>query len=110
MDGGSIDKIMTTLEAVPRILLANLPTPLEKLANLNDQFDNTAIFVKRDDLTGHCFGGNKERKLEFIMADALAKKATAVVTVGSLQSNHCRMSTAIANKLGLKTELILIEN
>lgn len=97
---------MRKLDRISRIYLANLPTPLERL---NNKFNNATIFMKRDDLTGHCFGGNKERKLEFIMADAVEKKATAIVTVGAFQSNHCRMTTAISNKLGLKTELILIE-
>lgn len=111
INGNSVDNQITKmLEAVPRLVLANLPTPLEKLNNINNQFNDITIFMKRDDLTGHCFGGNKERKLEFIMADALIKKATVVVTVGALQSNHCRMTTAIANKLHLKSELILIEN
>ncbi len=85
----------------------SLPTPLEKLSNISKMY-SCELYVKRDDLTGQSFGGNKERKLEFIMADALRTRATVIVTVGTLQSNHCRMTTALANKLGLKTELILI--
>ena len=99
----------TNLNTIPRIFWANLPTPLDKLNNLISLFRNVSIFMKRDDLTGHCFGGNKERKLEFIMGNALEKKAKTIVTVGVLQSNHCRMTTAFANRLGLKTELILIK-
>ena len=109
-NGAEDMKILKVLDAVPRTVWAKLPTPLERLNNISHQFKNATIFMKRDDLTGHCFGGNKERKLEFIMADALKKKATVVVTVGTLQSNHCRMTTAFSNKLGLKTELILIGN
>lgn len=104
-----MEKIMR-LGTIPRIFWANLPTPFERLNNISSQFKDTTIFIKREDLTGHCFGGNKERKLEFMMADVLKKKATVIVTVGTLQSNHCRMTTAFSNKLGLKTELILIEN
>ena len=98
------------LNCVAPVGWANLPTPLEKLYNFDNVFNAVTIFMKRDDLTGHCFGGNKERQLEYIMADALNKKATVIVTVGTLQSNHCRMTTAFANKLGMKTELILIKN
>lgn len=97
------------LKNIPRIISCFSPTPLERLDNISKIYKND-IFIKRDDLTGHCFGGNKERKLEFIMADALKRNATVIVTVGALQSNHCRMTTAFSNRLGLKTELILIEN
>ena len=98
------------LNSIPRIAFANLPTPLDKLNNFIGQYSNAVIYMKRDDLTGQCFGGNKERKLEYIMADALQNKATVLVTVGVLQSNHCRLVTAISNKLGLRSELILINN
>ncbi|OGV38350.1 MAG: hypothetical protein A2020_08205 [Lentisphaerae bacterium GWF2_45_14] len=96
------------LEEIPRIKSAFLPTPLEYLPNLSAYFKNCRIWMKRDELTGHCFGGNKERKLEYILADAQAKNADSVVTVGALQSNHCRMTVSMARKLGIKTELILI--
>lgn len=96
------------INEIPRINSCFLPTPLEKLDNLSKIYKND-IFMKRDDLTGHCFGGNKERKLEFIMADAVKKKTTVIVTVGTLQSNHCRMTVSFSNKMGLKTELIAIE-
>ncbi|MFH1289009.1 MAG: D-cysteine desulfhydrase family protein, partial [bacterium] len=99
------NKIMDVL----RLKTANLPTPLERLDNLNKEFKETVLFMKRDDLTGHCFGGNKERKLEFIMADAKKKKASVIVTVGAFQSNHCRMTAVCAARLGMKTELILIK-
>lgn len=97
------------LEDIPRIKSAFLPTPLEYLPRLSEKFKGCRIWMKRDDLTGHCFGGNKERKLEYILADAIAKKAGSVVTVGAVQSNHCRMTAAMARRLGLDASLILIE-
>jgi len=66
--------------------------------------------MKRDDLIGHCFGGNKEKKLEYIFPDVINKKAEVVITVGAIQSNHCRMTAIFANKFNIKTELILIRN
>ena len=104
-----IMRLYMKLEKIPRINYCFLPTPLEKLNNISKLY-KSEVFMKRDDLTGHCFGGNKERKLEFIMADALKRKATIIVTVGTLQSNHCRMTAAFSNRFGLKVELILIEN
>jgi D-cysteine desulfhydrase family pyridoxal phosphate-dependent enzyme len=101
---------MNKLYKVPRLNLANLPTPLERLSSLSKLFRNCNIFIKRDDLTGHCFGGNKERKLEFISAEAIKNKAETLVTVGSLKSNHCRMVTSVANRLGMEAELILIKS
>lgn len=103
-------KIQSKLNSTARIRLACLPTPLEKIKNMRDIFGRSAVYIKRDDLTGHCFGGNKERKLEFFMAEAVKKRATAVVTVGAVQSNHCRMTQAAACALGLKCELILIKD
>lgn len=97
------------LEDIPRIRSAFLPTPLEFLPRLSAKFNGCRIWMKRDDLTGHCFGGNKERKLEYIMADAISKKAGSVVTVGAVQSNHCRMTAAMARRFGMKASLILIE-
>lgn len=97
------------LEEIPRIKSAFLPTPLEYLPRLSKKFGNCRIWMKRDDLTGHCFGGNKERKLEYILADAVSKNADAAVTVGAIQSNHCRMTAAMALRLGMKPVLILIE-
>jgi len=92
-----------------QIFLADLPTPLECLDNLSRQC-GAKIYVKREDLTGHGFGGNKERMLDFIMAEALKKKAKSVVTVGSLQSNHCRLVAVFCNKFNIKAELILIKD
>jgi L-cysteate sulfo-lyase len=97
------------LSRFPRVTLAHLPTPLEHLPRLSAHLGGPAIHVKRDDCTGLGTGGNKTRKLEFLMADALDKGATAVVTQGAVQSNHARQTAAAAAKLGLKCELVLEE-
>lgn len=99
-----IDKETTTA----RLQLAQLPTPLERLERLSAHLGHE-IWMKRDDLTGFAGGGNKVRKLEFLMADALAQGATAVITVGALQSNHARQTAAAAARLGLHCTLVLAE-
>lgn len=91
----------------PTVKLAHLPTPLQPLPALTKYLDGPNIFVKRDDCTGLAGGGNKTRKLEYIMADALAKGADTIVTVGATQSNHVRQTVAAAAKLGLKAEVLL---
>src|SRR3954462_5979095 len=91
----------------PRLELANLPTPLVELKNLARHLGVGRILLKRDDLTGLETSGNKIRKLEYVIADALAKRATALVTHGGFQSNHCRATAAIGARLGLKVRLIL---
>lgn len=94
-----------------RVALATLPTPLSVATRLRDALGGPArcprILIKRDDLTGLALGGNKARKLEFLIADALAQKATTVVTTGALQSNHARMTAAAACAAGLRVELVL---
>ncbi|NPV44263.1 MAG: D-cysteine desulfhydrase family protein [Firmicutes bacterium] len=95
------------LEQMPRIRLAHLPTPLEEMKNLSKELGGPRLFIKRDDATGLAFGGNKARKLEFIMADAVAQGADVVITSGGVQTNHGRMTVAAATKLGLKPVLIL---
>jgi len=94
------------LSRFPRVSLAHLPTPLEPLPRLSKHLGGPNIFVKRDDCTGLGTGGNKTRKLEFLMAEALQKKATVVVTQGAVQSNHARQTAAAACKLGMKCELV----
>ncbi len=84
-------------------------TPLEKLEHLTEHLNGPNLFVKRDDLLGLTAGGNKTRKLEFLVADALAQKADTLVTVGAVQSNHCRLTLAAAVKEGLKCRLVLEE-
>ena len=82
-------------------------TPLEKLERLSALFSSHNIYCKRDDLLGLAGGGNKTRKLEFLMADALAQGADTVITCGAVQSNHCRLTLAAANKEGLACQLVL---
>lgn len=94
------------LSRFPRVSLAHLPTPLELLPRLTEQLGGPNIYIKRDDCTGLGTGGNKTRKLEFVMADALEKNATAIVTQGAVQSNHARQTAAAACKLGLQCELV----
>jgi D-cysteine desulfhydrase len=91
----------------PRLILANLPTPLVELKNLARHIGVPRILLKRDDLTGLETSGNKVRKLEYIMADAVAKGADTLVTNGGFQSNHCRATAAIGAKLGMKVRLLL---
>lgn len=97
------------LSRFPRIRLAHTPTPLEPLANLTRALGGPQLFVKRDDCTGLATGGNKTRKLEFLVADALDKGADTLVTCGAVQSNHCRLTLAAAVKEGLKCRLVLEE-
>jgi L-cysteate sulfo-lyase len=95
------------LSRFPRVSLCHRPTPLEPLRRLSEHLGGPAIYVKRDDCTGLALGGNKARKLEFLVADALAQGSDTLVTVGGLQSNHCRQTAAAATKFGLRCELIL---
>ncbi len=94
------------LSRFPRVHLAHLPTPLEPLPRLTDHLGGPSIFVKRDDCTGLGTGGNKTRKLEFLMAEAQAKQATVIITQGAVQSNHARQTAAAACKLGMRCELV----
>ncbi|MFP4589293.1 MAG: D-cysteine desulfhydrase family protein, partial [Candidatus Acetothermia bacterium] len=87
--------------------LGEFPTPLQKLQNLSDHLEGPQIYIKRDDLNGLGAGGNKLRKLEYALADARKKGATTIITTGAIQTNHGRLTLASANKLGLKTVLIL---
>ena len=91
----------------PRLHLAHLPTPLEKLERLTAALGGPEIWIKRDDCTGMSTGGNKTRKLEFLMAEAVAEKADMVITQGAIQSNHARQTAAFAAKLGMKCHLLL---
>jgi D-cysteine desulfhydrase len=87
--------------------LAILPTPLHPLERLSRHLGGPALFVKRDDLTGLAFGGNKTRKLAFLLEEALAQQAEVVVTRGAVQSNHCRQTAAAAARCGLGCTLVL---
>ena len=92
---------------IPRQSLGFFPTPLIALSRLSKALDGPTIFMKRDDNTGLALGGNKTRKLEFIMGDALAQGADCVITAGAAQSNHCRQTAAAAASLGLECHLVL---
>lgn len=90
-----------------KVHLAHLPTPLEELESLSELLGGPRLFIKRDDQTGLAFGGNKARKLEYILADAQAKGADVVITWGGLQSNWCRQTAAAAASLGIRSILLL---
>jgi D-cysteine desulfhydrase family pyridoxal phosphate-dependent enzyme len=97
------------LATLPRYPLATLPTPLQRARNLEKALGplTPRIYLKRDDLTGLAFGGNKARKLEYLLADALANEATTLVTEGAVQSNHARITAAAAAIAGLRSVLVL---
>ena len=90
-----------TLASMPRVGLAHLPTPLEAMTRLSTHLGGPDIFIKRDDCTGLATGGNKSRKLEYLMADALRRGADIVLTTGAVQSNHVRQTAAAAARLDL---------
>lgn len=96
------------LRALPRAPLLGVPTPIERLARFEAAIRSPyPIFIKRDDAIPFGFGGNKVRKLELVMADALRLGATTVVTCGGVQSNHCRATAAAAARLGLGCHVVL---
>ena len=95
------------LARFPRVHLAHLPTPLEPMTRLSGLVGGPRLWIKRDDCTGLATGGNKTRKLEYLVADALDQGCDTLVTVGAMQSNHCRQTAAAAAKVGLDCELLL---
>lgn len=97
------------LSRFPRLHFAHLPTPLEPMEALSKELGGPRLWIKRDDCTGLATGGNKTRKLEFLMADALDQGCDTVITQGAVQSNHARQTAAIAARLGLKCH-VLLEN
>jgi len=99
-------EIMRIIENIPRIRLAHLPTPLEFCPGLSRRLDKN-IYFKRDDLTGSVLSGNKVRKLEYLLADARLKRATAVMTCGATTSNHARATAIAARRAGFKPYLLL---
>jgi D-cysteine desulfhydrase family pyridoxal phosphate-dependent enzyme len=100
--------LQARLAALPRVRLAHLPTPLDHCPRLSAALGGPDIWIKRDDLTGLAFGGNKTRQLEFLFADILAKGADSVVAGAYSQSNWCRQITGAAKKLGLEVALVLL--
>ncbi|MDM5148177.1 D-cysteine desulfhydrase [Candidatus Persebacteraceae bacterium Df01] len=97
------------LTRFPRLLFSHLPTQLELMSALSKALGGPRIWIKRDDCTGLAGGGNKTRKLEFLMADAVKKKADVIITQGAVQSNHVRQSVAIAAKLGMASYALFEE-
>ena len=92
---------------LPRVTIAHLPTPLEPLPRITSRLGGPELWVKRDDQTGLATGGNKTRKLEFLVADALRHEADTLITCGAEQSNHARQTAAAAAKFGLDRILVL---
>ena len=90
-----------------RIPLANLPTPIEPMPRLSNLLKGSELYIKRDDLTGLGGGGNKTRKLEFLLAEAQKQGCNHVITTGGLQSNHCRQTAAAAARVGMGCSLVL---
>jgi len=103
--------LRSSFESLPRMTLASLPTPLQEAKRLRDALGGRSraprIVIKRDDLTGLALGGNKARKLEFLVADAIHNGADVLITTGATQSNHARMTAAAARVAGLECHLVL---
>jgi len=100
-------KLEAKIKSLPRIRLANIPTPLHEMPRLSKTLGGPKIWIKRDDLTGLAFGGNKVRKLEFEMAEAVEKGADTIVAGGVVQSNHALATTVAARRLGMRAVLLL---
>ncbi|MEZ0170339.1 D-cysteine desulfhydrase family protein [Microvirga sp. TS319] len=96
-------------ERFPRVELSQWPTPIEPLDRLSAALGGPRISIKRDDFGSIAMGGNKLRKLEYLLADAQAKGCNAIVTSGALQSNHARLTAAAAARLGLECHIVLID-
>ena len=101
-----VERMLLEIGKKPRAALAQLPTPIHRLENFGTQLDGPELWVKRDDLTGLEGGGNKTRKLEFLVGDAIESGADMLVTAGAIQSNHTRQTAAAAAKCGLKCSLL----
>jgi len=95
------------MNQIHKVSFAHLPTLIEQLPRLSEYLGGPNIMVKRDDQTGLAFGGNKTRKLEYLIADAQASGAKTIITAGAIQSNHCRQTAAAAKKFGFKCTLVL---
>jgi L-cysteate sulfo-lyase len=102
-----IDNALQLLDTLPRVRLAHLPTPVEPLPNLGKHLGGIDLWIKRDDQTGLATGGNKARKLEYLVGEALKVGADSLITAGSTQSNHARQTAAAAARCGLGCHLVL---
>ena len=96
-----------SIDNIPRITINFLPTPFVELKRLADVLEGPRIFMKRDDLTGLGLGGNKTRKLEFLLGEAIRQNCDVVITGGAMQSNHCRQTAAAAAAVGVECHLAL---
>lgn len=95
------------MKHISRLHFAHLPTPIEELPRLSEALGGPRLLIKRDDQTGLAFGGNKTRKLEFLVAEALDQGARTLISGGAMQSNHCRQTAAAAARYGLECTLVL---
>ncbi len=95
------------MKELPRSIIAHLPTPIESLPRLTAKLDGPKIIIKRDDQTGLALGGNKTRKLEYLVAEAQSLKSKTLITAGAIQSNHCRQTAAAARRVGMDCILVL---
>jgi D-cysteine desulfhydrase family pyridoxal phosphate-dependent enzyme len=95
------------MKELPRVPIAHLPTPVEELPRLTKVLGGPRLLVKRDDQTGLAFGGNKTRKLEYLLAEAQSHNARTLITAGAIQSNHCRQTAAAARRAGFDCILVL---
>jgi L-cysteate sulfo-lyase len=105
----TIEELGRRIGEFPRVKLGELPTPLQELPRLSKALAGPRIFMKRDDLTGLAFGGNKTRMFEFLLANALKAGADTIVGGAGVQSNYCRQLVAACNVLGLEVHLVLRE-
>src|SRR5690242_14756052 len=111
MDLASVayDTQLARLRSLPRAPLGHYPTPVEELPRLREALgkETPKLLTKRDDTIPFAFGGNKVRKLELVLADALAQKADTLVTIGGVHSNHVRVTASAAAKYGLRAVLVI---
>src|SRR5947207_6698849 len=98
---------MKTMTNIPRQRFAHLPTPIEELPRLTNALGGPRLLVKRDDLTGLALGGNKVRKLEFLLGEARARGADTIITTAGMQSNFLRLAAAAARRLGMEAILLV---
>lgn len=105
----SLSDFQKRIQAYKKVDLIHSPTPIQKLKNLSEDLGGPEIYMKRDDLTGLAFGGNKSRKLEFIIPDVLDKGADVIITWASLQSNWCLQTAAAARRFGITPVLVLFK-
>ncbi len=105
----SLSDFQKKIQVFKKVDLIHSPTPIQKLENLTEELGGPEIYMKRDDLTGLAFGGNKSRKLEFIIPDVLDKGADVIITWASLQSNWCLQTAAAARRFGITPVLVLFK-